>query len=86
MLEDDFQESFIEISPSGDKILFSSERTGREELWVYNMNTEIYTQVTDEQLYGKNATWYNVIWKDNNTISTYIRFNEVWGFGDFEVE
>ncbi len=86
ILEDEFQESFIEVSPSGDKILFSSNRTGNDELWIYNLTTENLTQITDKHLYGTNSSWRNTIWKDNNTLLTYIFYNEEWKFGEFEVE
>ncbi len=86
ILEDEFRELDLVISPSGDKILLSSQRTGVSELWVYNINTSNLNQITDRHLYGNNVTWSNVFWKDNNTLATHIKFNEEWQFVEFDVE
>jgi len=86
LLEDEFREYSININPDGTKLLLTSGRTGTSELWVYDVNTTALSQISDKSKYGKNAKWKNVIWKDNNTLLTYLYFEEIWQFVEFEVE
>lgn len=87
ILEDSISSTFI-ISPSGNKILLSSERTGISEFWVYDVKTCNLSQITDGYYghFGRKYNWLEVSWKNNNTLLMYIRSKDEWRFAEFEVE
>lgn len=85
ILEDEFQEKYLLVSPGGDKVLLSSERSGITEIWIYDLNTSNLYQLTDRLSYGEKVSWINFIWKDNSTLLGYLKYNGVWQFVEFEV-
>jgi Tol biopolymer transport system component len=57
------------ISPNADQIAFISDRSGSEQLWLYNLQTKDYKQLTgydDNEYFDGN--WTKIDWIDNNQI------------------
>jgi hypothetical protein len=63
------------ISPNADQIAFISDRSGSEQLWLYNLQTKEYKQLTgyDENDYF-DGNWTKINWMDNNQL--------LFSFGD----
>jgi Tol biopolymer transport system component len=57
------------ISPNTDQIAFISDRSGNEQLWLYNLKSKEYKQLTgynDNDYFDGN--WTKIDWIDNNQI------------------
>ncbi len=57
------------ISPNADQIAFISERSGSEQLWLYNLQTKEYKQLTgydDNEYFDGN--WTKINWMNNNQL------------------
>jgi Tol biopolymer transport system component len=57
------------ISPNTDQIAFISDRSGNEQLWLYNLQSKEYKQLTgynDNDYFDGN--WTKIDWIDNNQI------------------
>ncbi len=57
------------ISPNSDQIAFISDRSGSEQLWLYNLQTKGYKQLTgydDSEYFDGN--WTKIDWIDNNQL------------------
>lgn len=57
------------ISPNADQIAFISDRSGNEQLWLYNLQSKEYKQLTgynDNDYFDGN--WTKIDWIDNNQI------------------
>jgi Tol biopolymer transport system component len=57
------------ISPNADQIAFISDRSGSEQLWLYNLQTKDYKQLTgydDNEYFDGN--WTKIDWQDNNQL------------------
>ena len=63
------------ISPNADQIAFISDRSGSEQLWLFNLQTKEYKQLTgyDENDYF-DGNWTKINWMDNNQL--------LFSFGD----
>jgi Tol biopolymer transport system component len=57
------------ISPNADQIAFISDRSGSEQLWLYNLQTKDYKQLTgyDDNDYF-DGNWTKIDWIDNNQL------------------
>jgi len=57
------------ISPNADQIAFISDRSGSEQLWLCNLQTKEYKQLTgyDENDYF-DGNWTKIDWIDNNQL------------------
>jgi Tol biopolymer transport system component len=57
------------ISPKADQIAFISDRSGNEQLWLYNLQSKEYKQLTgyDDNDYF-DGNWTKIAWSDNNQI------------------
>ncbi|MGC1390478.1 MAG: hypothetical protein WA816_05530 [Bacteroidales bacterium] len=57
------------ISPNADQIAFISDRSGNEQLWLYNLQSKKYKQLTG---YDNNdyfdGNWTKIAWRDNNQL------------------
>jgi hypothetical protein len=57
------------ISPDGDQVAFISDRSGTEQLWLYNLQSKEYKQLTG---YSENdyfdGNWTRINWMDNNQL------------------
>jgi dipeptidyl aminopeptidase/acylaminoacyl peptidase len=56
------------ISPDGTRIAFVSARSGYDELWLYEIASSTYRQITGEPGYNFDWRYSEIQWLDNNTI------------------
>ena len=67
------------LSPDKKKVAFISDRSGMSQVWVYEIETHKFTQVTgydeNESIYYYN--WSKINWIDNSTLVFTMNFNEV---------
>jgi hypothetical protein len=69
LIESKWNDYNAAISPNADQIAFISERSGSEQLWLYNLQTKEYKQLTgydDSEYFDGN--WTKINWMDNNQI------------------
>lgn len=57
-------------SPSGNKVAFFSYRSGTEQLWVYDLNSQKYKQITDRNSHSVDGRYSRIVWEDEQTIIT----------------
>jgi Tol biopolymer transport system component len=69
-----------QISPDGDKIVYTSSRTGNREIWVLDLSTESERQLTDHP-----ASDWGAIWSDDERRVIFVSDrggrNELWSIG-----
>jgi hypothetical protein len=56
------------LSPANTKIAFVSDRSGREEVWIYDMGVESYRQVTGSNAFGFASSSSNLQWLDDSNL------------------
>jgi Tol biopolymer transport system component len=56
------------ISPDGNSIAFVSNRSGGDELWLYNLSDSKYSQITGESDYDFDTRYSEIQWLDNETL------------------
>jgi Tol biopolymer transport system component len=56
------------VSPDHSKIAFVSERSGRNQIWVYEPASDRYRQVTGDGRFDVQTYWGKLEWIDGNTI------------------
>ena len=69
LIESKWNDYNAAISPDADQIAFISERSGSEQLWLYNLQTKEYKQLTgydDSEYFDGN--WTKINWMDNNQL------------------
>ena len=57
------------VSPDGSQIAFLSNRSGSEQLWLYNLQSNDYKQLTgydDSESFDGN--WTKINWMNNNQL------------------
>lgn len=57
-------------SPSGEKVAFFSYRSGTEELWVYDLISKQYQQITDAESPNVDGRYSRISWEDEQTLVT----------------
>lgn len=68
VIESRWNDRVPSISPDNSKIAFSSDRTGKNELWIYNLNTKKYGQITGGSIYYFDSRYTNIQWLNNSEI------------------
>ena len=69
LIESNWNDYNATISPKSDQIAFISDRSGNEQLWLYNLQTKEYMQLTgynDSEYFDGN--WTKINWMDNNQL------------------
>jgi hypothetical protein len=69
LIESNWNDYNATISPDADQIAFISDRSGNEQLWLYNLQTKKYMQLTgydDSEYFDGN--WTKINWMDNNQL------------------
>lgn len=56
------------ISPDHSKLAFISNRSGNNQLWIYNLITKKYSQITGEEKDYISADWGKLEWIDGKTL------------------
>lgn len=65
VIESQWNDIAPSLSPDNSKIAFISDRSGRNELWTYDLQTSGYRQITGSQ-YVFDARYSNLQWVDND--------------------
>jgi hypothetical protein len=75
------------VSPDHSKIAFISDRSGTNQIWIYEPAVDRYRQVTSGNSLDIFTYWGKLEWTTSNTIlfSGYERENQP-GYGVFTVE
>jgi len=68
VLETIYEEETIHINPSGDKLLFINSKSGREELWSYDLMSKQLNQVTQSSTYRPSKGRYYPSWVSDTEI------------------
>lgn len=66
------------VSPDDKKIAFSSGRTGSEEIWLYDLETSTYRQVTGSEGFRFDARYSNLQWLSPDEILVTIFKDDKW--------
>ncbi len=69
LIESKWNDYNAAVSPDANQIAFISDRSGSEQLWVYNLQTKEYKQLTgydDSEYFDGN--WTKIDWMDNNQL------------------
>lgn len=77
VIESRWNESTPSLSPNNTKIAFVSNRSGRDELWLYNTETLKYSQVTGSGAYTFDSRYTNLQWLNENEIVVTVFEKEV---------
>ena len=56
------------LSPANTKIAFVSDRSGRDEVWMYDIGVESYRQVTGSNAFGFDSRYSNLHWLDDSSL------------------
>jgi Tol biopolymer transport system component len=56
------------VSPNGEMLAFISDRSGNQNIWVYNFLSGKYIQVTGSESFSCRKGLGLLHWEDNNTI------------------
>ena len=69
LIESNWNDYNATISPNADQIAFISDRSGNEQLWIYNLKSKEYKQLTgyDDSDYF-DGNWTKINWMDNNQL------------------
>lgn len=68
VLSSEWSDSSPSVSPDNTKIAFISSRTGDSEIWLYNLVSAKYSQLTGNSAYNFDSRYSNVQWVGNNEI------------------
>ena len=68
VIESCWDERTPSLSPDNTKIAFISDRTGKDELWIYHLVKSKYCQVTGEPSYDFDSRYTNLQWLNNDQI------------------
>ena len=85
LLEDGFKKKILDINPDGTSIVFESDQTGSPEIWLLELNTLEYNQISDRYYYGEDSGWKNVYFDEGHQLLTYLKYNDSWQFVKFEL-
>jgi Tol biopolymer transport system component len=56
------------VSPDNTNIAFISNRSGTNQIWVYNLNTRLLRQITGSKVNNLNTDWGKIEWLDNTKL------------------
>lgn len=68
VFESDWNDSNPAISPDTKKLAFISNRSGRDEIWMYLLGVERFFQITGSEPFVCRRGLGKIQWKDNSTI------------------
>jgi Tol biopolymer transport system component len=86
VIQSAWNEASPSLSPDQTKIAFVSDRTGENELWLYDLQSETYVQITGEKSYDFDSRYTNLTWLDNNQMLITIYKNGQWFPATINVE
>ena len=56
------------LSPANMQVAFVSDRSGRNEIWTYDINGEFYRQLTGSDAFLFDSRYSNLQWLDDNNL------------------
>lgn len=62
ILRTDEKENYIYINPTGELLVFNSDRTGTSELWSYHLNNRKFNQLSNSSDYKPTKRWQHINW------------------------
>jgi Tol biopolymer transport system component len=68
ILETDWSDVSPTLSPDYSKIAFISNRSGDDEVWIFNRNSSEYQMITGSSEYNFDARYSGIQWISNNEI------------------
>lgn len=68
VLQSQWQEIGPSISPDGRHMAFFSDRSGLSELWLYDLENDVYRQLTGVTDAYEDYTWGKIEWLDDKTL------------------
>ena len=75
----------VQIDPIGNHLLYTSDRTGENELWSYNLLTNQVKQITSSNTYYPLSRWLHLNWISDNEFMTLVNHDNKNKFGVFSV-
>lgn len=81
----DHHEDHITISPLGDHLVFTSDKSGRKEIWSYNIETKQFKQITNQKDYRPSYRWHHLNWISDNQFMTAIIQDDELKFAVFKI-
>ncbi len=69
LIESSWNDYNAAVSPDADQIAFISDRSGSEQLWIYNLQTKEYRQLTGyDESECFDGNWTKIDWIGNNQL------------------
>jgi hypothetical protein len=68
VMESHWGDNSPSVSPDGSKIAFISGRTGKNEIWVFNILSGKYSQITGNPDYYFDSRYSNILWACDNEL------------------
>ncbi len=82
VIQSSWDEYCPSISPDGKNLAFISDRSGYNEVWVYNMENQTYKQLTGYSFQNYlNTDWCRIDWIDNTHIIFTLDQNKLMKVG-----
>lgn len=75
----------ISIDPLGKNILYTSDRTGQNEIWSYNLTTNQLKQITNSNTYYPLNRWFHINWISDNEFLTLLEHDNQRKFAVFSI-
>jgi dipeptidyl aminopeptidase/acylaminoacyl peptidase len=76
------------VSPDNTKLAFFSNRSGYDQVWLYDLETEEYSQVTGQPDIYISPNWNKIEWLSNSALmfGAYLSVNNQYQLYEVEVE
>ncbi len=68
VIESQWQDKLPSLSPDNTKLLFISNRSGKDEIWLLDMNQQKYMQISGDNNYFFDSRYSNIQWLNNKEI------------------
>jgi len=75
----------LSIDPLGKNLLYTSNRTGEDEIWAYNLLTNQLKQITNSSIYSPLSKWSHLNWITDNEFMTLVKHDNKKKFAVFRV-
>jgi len=75
----------LSIDPLGENLLYTSNSTGEDEIWRYNLLTNQFKQITSSNTYYPSSNWFHSNWMSDNEFLTLLKHNNKNRFAVFSV-
>lgn len=69
VFQTEWDDSNPAVSPSGEKLAFVSNRSGEENIWIYDLKNKKFSQITGTKQFYIRKGLGRITWVDDNTIA-----------------